>query len=91
MRLLSYRSDQAWRPGIQVGDHVVDAATLTASLDHPAEVRTTRDVLELGPTALAQLASMASSGREGDADCVHLDGLSDRFHADEPGPGPARA
>jgi 2-keto-4-pentenoate hydratase/2-oxohepta-3-ene-1,7-dioic acid hydratase in catechol pathway len=61
MRLLSYRTDQTWHPGIQVGDDVVDAATLTAALDHPAQVRTTRDVLQLGPTALAQLASMASA------------------------------
>jgi 2-keto-4-pentenoate hydratase/2-oxohepta-3-ene-1,7-dioic acid hydratase in catechol pathway len=61
MRLLSYLSDQAWRPGIQVGDDVVDAATLAAALDRPGEVRTTRDVLALGPAALAQLASMASS------------------------------
>ena len=53
MRLLSYRSDQAWRPGIQVGDDVVDAVRLTASLDRPAQVRTTRDVLELGPASVS--------------------------------------
>jgi 2-keto-4-pentenoate hydratase/2-oxohepta-3-ene-1,7-dioic acid hydratase in catechol pathway len=61
MRLLSYRSNQEWRAGIQLGDDVVDAATLTTALDRPAEVRTTRDVLELGAAALAQLASIASS------------------------------
>jgi 2-keto-4-pentenoate hydratase/2-oxohepta-3-ene-1,7-dioic acid hydratase in catechol pathway len=61
MRLLSYCSDHAWRPGIQVGDDVLDAAALTAALDRPSEVRTTRDVLELGPAALAHLATLASS------------------------------
>jgi acylpyruvate hydrolase len=61
MRLLSYRSNQELRPGIQLGDDVIDAAALTAALKRPAEVRTTRDVLQLGPEALAGLAAIAAS------------------------------
>jgi acylpyruvate hydrolase len=98
MRLLSYRTGQTWHPGIQVGDDVVDAATLTTALDHPAQVRTTRDVLELGPAALAQLASMASSaspvGRVGELELgppvtdpqkIICLGLNYRDHATEAG------
>jgi acylpyruvate hydrolase len=62
MRLVSYRrNNEGLRPGIQVGDDVLDAAALTAELDRPSQVHTTRDVLELGPAALEQLASLASS------------------------------
>jgi acylpyruvate hydrolase len=98
MRLLSYRSDRAWRPGIQVGDQVVDAATLTAALDDAGEVRTTRDVLALGSAALGQLRSMAATapsiGRFDDLEVgppvpdpqkIICLGLNYRDHADEAG------
>jgi 2-keto-4-pentenoate hydratase/2-oxohepta-3-ene-1,7-dioic acid hydratase in catechol pathway len=98
MRLLSYRSDRAWRPGIQVGDQVVDAARLTTALDDAGEVRTTRDLLALGPAALSQLQSMAATapsvGRFDDLEVgppvpdpqkIVCLGLNYRDHADEVG------
>jgi 2-keto-4-pentenoate hydratase/2-oxohepta-3-ene-1,7-dioic acid hydratase in catechol pathway len=98
MRLLSYRSDGAWRPGIQVGDQVVDAARLTAANGDAGEVRTTRDVLSLGPIALGELQSAATTapfvGRFDDLEVgppvpdpqkIICLGLNYRDHAEEAG------
>ena len=80
MRFVTYssagQSDGA-RPGIQVGERVVSAADAAAAAGFDdaavAGLRTTRDVLALGPDGLQRLASAAAGDLPADElDSVHL-------------------
>lgn len=60
MRLVSYEHDGGWRPGIQVGDVVVDTGAAAARAGLDEDLRSNRQVVALTSGVLAQLSQAAN-------------------------------
>jgi 2-keto-4-pentenoate hydratase/2-oxohepta-3-ene-1,7-dioic acid hydratase in catechol pathway len=66
MRLVTYAATSAWRPGIELGDAIVDTASAARAAGLPdatvRALRTNRDVLSLGSDVLVDLGAAAQGG-----------------------------
>jgi 2-keto-4-pentenoate hydratase/2-oxohepta-3-ene-1,7-dioic acid hydratase in catechol pathway len=103
LRLVTYRHDGGWRPGLLDAGGVRDTAAVAAAAGLPLDCSSNRRVLEAGRDVLAELAGHASRVEAAALDAVTLGppvpdpqkiiclGLNYRDHAQETGAEPPAA